>query len=74
MSEQQGRQSPPPEQQSGRQQQDVPGSGKGTDDINTGDKKNEQQDQLKNLSSNPKGVLDDVVDAKFSKTTEPTKE
>ncbi|KAK8030946.1 hypothetical protein PG990_000680 [Apiospora arundinis] len=71
MSAQEGRQSPPPEAQSGRQQQDAPGSGKGADKIDSGDKKGEMKDQLAGLSSNPKGVLDDAVDAKFSKTTEP---
>ncbi|KAK7953827.1 hypothetical protein PG996_014714 [Apiospora saccharicola] len=70
MSAQQGRQSPP-EAQSGRQQQDAPGSGKGADNVNSDDKKTEMNDQLKNLESNPKGALDDAVDAKFSKTTEP---
>ncbi|KAI1880850.1 hypothetical protein JX265_001090 [Neoarthrinium moseri] len=64
----QGRQSPPPEQQSGPQLKDTPGSGKGVEDVNSGDKKQEQQDQLKNLSSNSKGVLDDAVEAKFAKT------
>ena len=95
MSAQEGRQSPPPEAQSGRQQQDAPGSGKGADKVDSGDKKGEMKDQLavcqfsfhayspwvpqilisrlfQGLSSNPKGVLDDAVDAKFSKTTEPS--
>ncbi|KAK7935618.1 hypothetical protein PG985_001113 [Apiospora marii] len=72
MSAQQGRQSPPPETQSGRQQQDAPGSGKGTDQVDSGAKKNEMNDQLSGLSSNPKGALDDAVEAKFSKTTEPS--
>ncbi|KAK8066509.1 hypothetical protein PG997_013256 [Apiospora hydei] len=71
MSGQEGRQSPPPEAQSGRQQQDAPGSGQGADQVDSGNKKNEMNDQLKGLSSNPKGALDDAVDAKFSKTTEP---
>lgn len=42
-----GRQSPPPEAQSGKQQQDAPGSGKGVSDVNPGEKKNQQEDQLK---------------------------
>ncbi|KAK8037998.1 hypothetical protein PG994_014765 [Apiospora phragmitis] len=71
MSTQEGRQSPPPEAQSGRQQQDAPGSGKGTDKVDSGSKKNEMNDELSGLSSNPKGVLDEAVDSKFSKTTEP---
>ncbi|KAK9422303.1 hypothetical protein AB5N19_03035 [Seiridium cardinale] len=62
-----GRQSPPPERQSGAQK-DEPASGKGVQEVNTDDKKGEQEDQLKNLSSNPKGALDDALDAKFTKT------
>lgn len=62
-----GRQSPPPERQTGRQQQDAPGSGKGLADVNTENKANEQQDQLKNLESNPKGPMDDALEWKFSK-------
>ncbi|EWY88983.1 hypothetical protein FOQG_01337 [Fusarium oxysporum f. sp. raphani 54005] len=59
-----GRQSPAPEQQSGRQQQDPPASGHG---INKTDDK-DPKSQLENLSSNPKGLTDDIVDEKFSKT------
>ncbi|CCT69930.1 uncharacterized protein FFUJ_05854 [Fusarium fujikuroi IMI 58289] len=59
-----GRQSPAPEQQSGRQQQDPPGSGHG---INKTDDK-DPKSQLENLSSNPKGITDDIVEEKFSKT------
>ncbi|EXL94104.1 hypothetical protein FOIG_13013 [Fusarium odoratissimum NRRL 54006] len=59
-----GRQSPAPEQQSGRQQQDPPASGHG---INKTDDKDPKR-QLENLSSNPKGLTDDIVDEKFSKT------
>ncbi|KAF7532967.1 hypothetical protein G7054_g7479 [Neopestalotiopsis clavispora] len=62
-----GRQSPPPERQSGAQK-DQPASGQGLEQINTDSKKGEQQDQLKNLSSNPKGPLDDALEAKFTKT------
>ncbi|KAH6647787.1 hypothetical protein BKA67DRAFT_662547 [Truncatella angustata] len=63
-----GRQSPPPEAQSGKQQQDAPGSGKGVQDVNSGDKKDQQADQLKNLESNPKGAYGDALDKKFEKT------
>ncbi|CVK99786.1 uncharacterized protein FPRN_09016 [Fusarium proliferatum] len=59
-----GRQSPAPEQLSGRQQQDPPGSGHG---INKTDDK-DPKSQLENLSSNPKGITDDIVEEKFSKT------
>ncbi|KAF5648368.1 hypothetical protein F52700_1060 [Fusarium sp. NRRL 52700] len=62
-----GRQSPAPEQQSGRQQQDPPASARG--------KKTAYSSfdlmlttYLQNLSSNPKGITDDIVDEKFSKT------
>jgi hypothetical protein len=58
----QGRQSPPPETQSGRQQQDPPASGKGTDPVDSDAKKVELQDQLKVRNSdsypgNNSGVL-----------------
>ncbi|KAM0373439.1 hypothetical protein ACHAPY_009098 [Fusarium culmorum] len=59
-----GRQSPAPEQQSGRQQQDPPASGKG---INETDNKDPKA-QLENLSSNPKGIIDEEVEKKFAKT------
>ncbi|EMR72899.1 hypothetical protein MGN70_001764 [Eutypa lata] len=65
-----GRQSPPPERQTGAQLNDVPASGKGTDEAP--DKQNKLQDQLKNLSSNPKGPMDDAVEKKFTKTQEPS--
>jgi hypothetical protein len=42
-----GRQSPPPERQSGKQLNDTPGSGKGTDNVDSKAKKGEQEDQLK---------------------------
>ncbi|KAM0322581.1 hypothetical protein ACHAQA_009428 [Verticillium albo-atrum] len=61
-----GRQSPEPENQSGKQQQSPPGSGQGTD--NADNKEQVNADQLKNLSSNPKGALDDALKEKFSKT------
>ncbi|CRK15710.1 hypothetical protein BN1723_010760 [Verticillium longisporum] len=47
-----GRQSPEPERQSGKQQQSPPGSGQGTD--NADNKEQVNADQLQNLSSNPK--------------------
>ncbi|KAM0252736.1 hypothetical protein ACHAP5_001031 [Fusarium lateritium] len=59
-----GRQSPAPEDQSGRQQQDPPASGHG---INKTDGK-DPKGQLDNLSSNPKSVTEDSVKEKFSKT------
>ena len=46
MSSQEGRQSPPPESQSGAQLKDTPASGLGTDQVNTGEKKGAMNDQL----------------------------
>ncbi|KAK7754563.1 hypothetical protein SLS62_003584 [Diatrype stigma] len=66
----QGRESPPPESQSGAQLKDTPGSGQGTDQAP--DKTNKLNDQLKGLSSNPKGAIDDAVEQKFSKTQNPS--
>ncbi|KAI1766912.1 hypothetical protein GGR53DRAFT_463862 [Hypoxylon sp. FL1150] len=65
-----GRQSPPPESQSGPQLKDAPGSGQGTDDASN--KEQTMKDQLGNLSSNPKGPLEDSVQDKFTKTTKPS--
>ncbi|KAF6816389.1 hypothetical protein CSOJ01_03012 [Colletotrichum sojae] len=61
-----GRQSPPPERQTGAQQQDPPASGKGTDDATNKEEANKQA--IENLSSNPKGPLDDAVKEKFAKS------
>ncbi|CZR61226.1 uncharacterized protein PAC_11122 [Phialocephala subalpina] len=62
----QGRQSPPPEEQSGAQQQDAPSKGTG---VNTETKnKDESKDQLKGFESNPKGVLEDHLKDTVSKT------
>jgi len=60
-----GAESPPPERQTGAQQHDPPASGKGTDKIEN--KEQVLKDQLANLESNPKGPMDDFLDAKFSK-------
>jgi len=55
-----GRQSPPPERQTGAQQQDPPSSGHG---VNVSLKnKDEGKSQLEGLTSNPKGPLDDHVE------------
>jgi len=62
----QGRQSPPPEEQSGAQQQDAPSKGTG---VNTETKnKDESKSQLEELSSNPKGPLDDHLKETVAKT------
>ncbi|CZR42037.1 uncharacterized protein FPRO_09338 [Fusarium proliferatum ET1] len=66
-----GRQSPAPEQLSGRQQQDPPGSGHGinkTDDKDPKSQLEARNPPIPNLSSNPKGITDDIVEEKFSKT------
>ncbi|TKA71572.1 hypothetical protein B0A55_07676 [Friedmanniomyces simplex] len=66
-----GRQSPEPEQQSGKQQSDVPASNvneQGQAASNEAPAE-ESKDTLKNLESNPKGVLEDASKAKTSKHT-----
>ncbi|TVY28199.1 hypothetical protein LHYA1_G003356 [Lachnellula hyalina] len=61
-----GRQSPPPEEQSGKQQQDTPATGQGVNkDSNN---KDDSKSQLEGLSSNPKGPLDDHVAETAKKT------
>ncbi|KAI1095531.1 hypothetical protein F5B19DRAFT_439881 [Rostrohypoxylon terebratum] len=66
----QGRQSPPPERQTGPQLKDTPASGQGTDE--TPNKRESLQDQLKNLTSNPRGPLEDAVEQKFAKSAKPS--
>ncbi|KAL7910823.1 hypothetical protein GGI35DRAFT_478233 [Trichoderma velutinum] len=60
-----GRQSPPPERQTGAQLQDPPGSGKASDISKTSQK--DPKAQLDCLTSNPKGPMDDALEHKFSK-------
>ncbi|KAI0014740.1 hypothetical protein F4780DRAFT_767019 [Xylariomycetidae sp. FL0641] len=67
-----GRQSPPPESQTGAQLHDAPASGQGTDKVSN--KGESMQEQVKNLSSNPKGPIDDAVENKFSKTSSESKD
>jgi len=62
----QGRQSPPPEEQSGAQQQDAPSSGHGVNESSNN--QNESKSQIEGLSSNPKGPLDDHVAETTKKT------
>ncbi|KAI0545183.1 hypothetical protein F4679DRAFT_562274 [Xylaria curta] len=64
-SKNEGRQSPPPEAQSGAQIHDPPASGKGTD--NADNKEQTNQEQLKNLTSNPAGPMDASLGEKFAK-------
>ncbi|TVY65738.1 hypothetical protein LSUE1_G006433 [Lachnellula suecica] len=66
-----GRQSPPPEEQSGKQQQSAPSSGQGVNkDSNN---QEESKSQLEDLSSNPKGPLDDHVKEVAKKTVDTEK-
>ncbi|KAI0532092.1 hypothetical protein GGR58DRAFT_491558 [Xylaria digitata] len=69
VSKNEGRQSPPPEQQSGPQLHETPGSGQGTD--NADNKSQTNQDQLKNLTSNPPGPMDAALADKFAKGYKP---
>ncbi|KAJ4424412.1 hypothetical protein N0V82_000933 [Gnomoniopsis sp. IMI 355080] len=62
-----GRQSPAPEDQS-HAQVGQPAGGQGTD--NSENKESTNKSGLDSLSSNPKGVLDDAVKDKFTKTEE----
>jgi len=59
-----GAESPPPERQSGRQLHDTPADGQGTDKSKD---KGGIKKELENLSSNPKGPMDDALKEKFSK-------
>ncbi|RKU49224.1 hypothetical protein DL546_009283 [Coniochaeta pulveracea] len=65
-----GHQSPPPEESSDKQV-NKPASGTGTDDSSNKEQTN--QAALDNLSSNPKGPLDDAVTDKFSKNKPATR-
>ncbi|RDW66503.1 hypothetical protein BP6252_10138 [Coleophoma cylindrospora] len=66
MSSQEGRQSPPPETQSGKQLQDPPSDGHGVNDSTSN--KETSKAQLEALSSNPGGPLDQHVKDVTSKT------
>ncbi|KFY14183.1 hypothetical protein V492_02792 [Pseudogymnoascus sp. VKM F-4246] len=64
-SQNQGRESPPMEKQTDAQKA-APSSGQGVSD-----KPNTEQsakDQLKNLQSNPRGVMEDHLEEQFKKT------
>ncbi|TAQ85594.1 hypothetical protein B7494_g6081 [Chlorociboria aeruginascens] len=61
-----GRQSPPPEDQTGAQQQDAPSQGQGVNESTNN--KSESEDQRDALTSNPKGPLDDHVKETVKKT------
>ncbi|KAH1270919.1 hypothetical protein KXW98_004903 [Aspergillus fumigatus] len=65
-----GRQSPPPETQSGAQQQDPPSAGKTQSELR-GDPQHSQRESNETkewkLESNPKHPLEDIEAAKYSK-------
>lgn len=65
----QGRQSPDPERQTGAQQQDPPSSGNIDSNLKGSSQQSRQETQASGLSSNPKHVLEDVEEKKFSKGT-----
>ncbi|KAL1840906.1 hypothetical protein VTJ49DRAFT_7648 [Mycothermus thermophilus] len=60
-----GGQSPKPECQTGKQLNDAPGSGHGLDDASHLDEINKKC--IKQLTSNPRGPLEDEVERKFAK-------
>ncbi|KAL2759996.1 hypothetical protein ACRALDRAFT_1060048 [Sodiomyces alcalophilus JCM 7366] len=60
-----GRQSPPPERQSGPQLNDPPASGHGTDQTDQKDEMNKEQ--FKHLTSNPEGPMEAVLKEKYAK-------
>ncbi|KAI1750295.1 hypothetical protein F4782DRAFT_509889 [Xylaria castorea] len=64
-SKNEGRQSPPPEAQSGAQLHETPASGQGTDKADNKEQTN--QDQNQNLTSNPTGPMDASLGDKFAK-------
>ncbi|KAI9729724.1 MAG: hypothetical protein M1834_006675 [Cirrosporium novae-zelandiae] len=64
----QGRQSPPPETQTGAQQQDVPGSGKtGAAASDTQAKQSSDTTKFHGLESNPVHILEKSAHAKTSR-------
>ncbi|KIW66319.1 hypothetical protein PV04_05655 [Phialophora macrospora] len=63
-----GRQSPDPEHQTGAQQGDTPAQGSGKFD-NSQHKDEGKDDQLGNLESNPKHILQDHAETKTAKGT-----
>jgi len=67
-----GRQSPPPEAQSGKQQQDPPAQGQGVGDPSASNKAASEK-TLQNLTSNPTGPLNQHAGDVVSKTVENTK-
>ncbi|KAL2266036.1 hypothetical protein VTJ83DRAFT_5388 [Remersonia thermophila] len=67
-----GGQSPKPENQTGKQLHDPPGSGRGLDDASQLDEINKKY--IKQLESNPRGPLEDEVERKFVKGPVPPRD
>ncbi|KHO01648.1 uncharacterized protein MAM_00649 [Metarhizium album ARSEF 1941] len=62
-----GKQSPPPERQTGKQLHDPPAKGTGLEQVD--DKGDKMKAELENLPSNPKAPMDEHLEEKFSKET-----
>ncbi|EJP66795.1 hypothetical protein ACQRIT_006110 [Beauveria bassiana] len=64
-----GRQSPSPQRQTGAQVNDPPGSGVHSKNKTSEQVQDASKSQLGNLSSNPRGPMEDSLESKFSKGT-----
>ncbi|OAA74598.1 hypothetical protein LEL_08179 [Akanthomyces lecanii RCEF 1005] len=62
-----GRESPEPERQSGAQLHDTMGQGVHSKDKSSKEVEESSRSQTENLSSNPRGPMEDAVEKKFSK-------
>ncbi|KAJ4158324.1 uncharacterized protein LMH87_008856 [Akanthomyces muscarius] len=62
-----GRESPEPERQSGAQLHDTMGQGVHSKDKSSKQVEESSKSQTENLSSNPRGPMEDAVEKKFSK-------
>ncbi|TQV94540.1 hypothetical protein V2A60_005578 [Cordyceps javanica] len=62
-----GRQSPSPQRQTGAQMHEPPGDGVHSENKSSEQVKDASKSELENLSSNPRGPLEDAVESKFSK-------
>ncbi|OAA62082.1 hypothetical protein LEL_10746 [Akanthomyces lecanii RCEF 1005] len=62
-----GRESPDPESQSGAQMHDLIGSGGNSKHKTSKQDKEVSKSQTENLSSNPRGPMEDAVEKKFSR-------
>ncbi|OAA74095.1 hypothetical protein ISF_00996 [Cordyceps fumosorosea ARSEF 2679] len=62
-----GRESPSPQRQTGAQLHDPPGHGVHSENKTSEQVEEASKSELENLSSNPRGPLEDAVERKFSK-------